>query len=47
VREGYLELALQNPGRIKVIRAERGTLEVAAEIRAHLPASFLPRLGQG
>jgi len=47
VREGYLELALQNPGRIKVIRAERGTLEVAAEIRAHIPASFLPRLGQG
>lgn len=36
VREGYLELASQNPSRVKVIPAEREVGQIAAEIRGYL-----------
>ena len=38
VRKGYLELASRNPERIKLIPADRGILEVAAEVRGHATA---------
>lgn len=36
VREGYLELAFRNPQRVKVISAERGILDIAAEMRGYM-----------
>ena len=47
VRKGYLEVAARNSQRIKIIPANRGILEIAAEIRGYVTALLATPMVQG
>ena len=47
VRKGYLEVAARNSQRIKIIPANRGILEIAAEIRGYVTAILATPMVQG
>jgi dTMP kinase len=47
VRKGYLEVAARNSRRIKIIRANREILEIAAEIRGYVTALLATPMVQG
>ncbi len=47
VRKGYLKVAARNSRRIKIIPANRGILEIAAEIRGYVTALLAAPMVQG